>query len=112
MAEVLTTIVSFLFVFSLIVVVHELGHFYAARLFGVRIDRFSLGFGKSLLSVTDRHGIVWSVSAIPLGGYVKFFGDASAASNPDTDRLAQMRSEIEAAHGRAAVEECYHFKPV
>jgi regulator of sigma E protease len=109
---VLTTILAFLFVFSIIVVFHELGHFWAARLFGIKIERFSLGFGRPLVTLRDKHGTEWSIGTIPLGGYVKFFGDATAASNPDTDRLAAMRSQIEAEHGRAVVESCYHFKPV
>lgn len=108
----MVTILAFLFVFSIVVVVHELGHFYAARLFGIRVERFSLGFGQTLVSVKDRRGTEWTLSAIPLGGYVKFFGDASAASNPDTDRLAELRSQIAEKHGEAAVAECYHFKPV
>lgn len=105
-------ILAFLFVFSIIVVFHELGHFGAARVFGVRVERFSLGFGRPLVSVRDRHGTEWCVSMIPLGGYVKFFGDATAASNPDTDRLTALREQIESEGGREAVEACYHFKPV
>jgi regulator of sigma E protease len=108
----MVTILAFLFVFSLVVVVHELGHFWAARAFGVRIERFSIGFGKVLVSVRDRMGTEWALSTIPLGGYVKFFGDASAASTPDADRLAELKAEIESAHGRDAVASCYHFKPV
>jgi regulator of sigma E protease len=108
----MVTILAFLFVFSIVVVVHELGHFYAGRLFGIRIDRFSLGFGPTLATMKDRQGTEWAISAIPLGGYVKFFGDASAASNPDTDRLAQLRADIEREHGAEAVASCYHFKPV
>jgi regulator of sigma E protease len=108
----MVTILAFLFVFSLVVVVHELGHFLAARAFGIRIERFSVGFGKVLVSARDRLGTEWALSAIPLGGYVKFFGDASAASTPDTDRLAELKAEIESQHGREAVASCYHFKPV
>ena len=108
----MVTILAFLFVFSLIVVIHELGHFWAARLFGVRVDAFSLGFGQTLVSVRDRTGTVWRLAAIPLGGYVKFFGDAGAASNPDTDRLTELRASIAEEHGAEAVAACYHFKPV
>jgi regulator of sigma E protease len=106
------TVPAFLFVFSIVVVFHELGHFFAARTFGITVERFSLGFGRPLVSVRDRRGTEWTLAAIPLGGYVKFFGDASAASNPDTDRLAELRAQIESTHGREAVEGCYHFKPV
>jgi len=108
----MVTILSFLLVFSLVVFVHEQGHFWAARACGIRVEAFSLGFGKTLLSWRDSHGTTWRIAAIPLGGYVKFFGDASAASNPDADRLTAIRQEIEAEHGRDAVESCYHFKPV
>lgn len=105
-------LLSFLFVFSVIVIFHELGHFWTARAFGVRVDSFSIGFGKTLLSRTDRHGTVWRLAALPLGGYVKFFGDASAASNPDTDRLTAMKADIAREHGEAAVASCFHFKPL
>jgi regulator of sigma E protease len=103
---------AFLFVFSIVVVFHELGHFLAARALGVRVDRFSLGFGPPLAVIRDKHGTDWTLGAIPLGGYVKFFGDASAASTPDTDRLTALRNQIQSEHGREAVGSCFHFKPV
>ena len=68
-------IIPFLFVLSLVVFFHELGHFLVARWCGVKVLTFSLGFGPELLGFNDRHGTRWKVSAIPLGGYVKFFGD-------------------------------------
>lgn len=71
---------SFLIVLSLVVIVHEFGHFWAARLSGVKVEEFSLGFGKILWSHQDKKGTVWKVCLIPLGGYVKMFGDADAAS--------------------------------
>ena len=67
LSQILLSIVSFLVVLTLIVTIHELGHFLVARLFGVKVDRFSLGFGKTLLSRTDKHGIEWRVAALPLG---------------------------------------------
>lgn len=70
-------------VFTPIVFIHELGHFLVARWCGIRIDTFSIGFGKELFGFDDRHGTHWQVSAIPLGGYVKFTGDENAASVPD-----------------------------
>ena len=76
------TIISFLLALTVLVFVHEWGHYIVARLFNVRVDVFSIGFGKEILGWTDRHGTRWKISAIPLGGYVKFFGDAGAASNP------------------------------
>jgi regulator of sigma E protease len=83
-------IVPFLFVLSLVVFFHELGHFLIARWCGVRILVFSIGFGPELVGFNDRYGTRWKISAIPLGGFVKFFGDDNAASVPDTERLATM----------------------
>ncbi len=108
----LLSILAMLPVFSLIVVVHEGGHFLAARLFGVRVEAFSIGFGPVLAQFRDRHGTRWRISALPLGGYVKFFGDTGAASMPDRDRLADMRQQLDEAHGAGAADACYHFKPV
>lgn len=81
----LTAIVAFLFVLTLIVFVHELGHYLVARWCGVRVDVFSVGFGREIFGRTDRHGTRWRLSLIPLGGYVKFFGDFNAASMPDPE---------------------------
>jgi regulator of sigma E protease len=83
-------IVPFLFVLTIIVLFHELGHYAVARLCGVRVSVFSLGFGRELLGFNDRHGTRWKISAIPLGGYVKFYGDENAASAPDPAALAAM----------------------
>ena len=88
--DVLHYLVPFLFVLSLVVFFHELGHFLVARWCGVRILVFSIGFGPELLGFYDRHGTRWKIAAIPLGGYVKFFGDDNAASTPDRARLASM----------------------
>jgi regulator of sigma E protease len=86
-------IVPFLFVLTIIVLFHELGHYVVARLCGVRVTVFSLGFGKELLGFTDRHGTRWKISAIPLGGYVKFFGDENETSVPNPATLAAMTPE-------------------
>ncbi len=83
-------LIPFLFVLSLVVFFHELGHFLIARWCGVRILVFSIGFGPELVGFNDRYGTRWKISAIPLGGFVKFFGDDNAASVPDTERLASM----------------------
>jgi regulator of sigma E protease len=83
-------LVPFLFVLSLVVFFHELGHFLVARWCGVRILVFSIGFGPEIVGFNDRYGTRWKIAAIPLGGYVKFFGDENAASVPDTDHLAAM----------------------
>ena len=101
---ILAYIVPFLFVLSLVVFVHELGHFLVARLCGVRILVFSIGFGPEIVGFNDRHGTRWKISAIPLGGYVKFFGDENPASVPDAHSLEAMpESERELS---------YHFQPV
>jgi regulator of sigma E protease len=77
-----TYVIPFLVVLTVLVFVHELGHYWIARRNGVRIEVFSIGFGPELFGRTDRAGTRWKISAIPLGGYVKMFGDADAASTP------------------------------
>src|ERR1700679_548235 len=80
-------LVPFLLVLSVVVFIHELGHFLVARLCGVRILVFSIGFGPELVGFNDRYGTRWKIAAIPLGGYGKFFGDDKASSAPDGVRL-------------------------
>jgi regulator of sigma E protease len=86
-------IIPFLFGLSVVVFFHELGHFLVARRCGVRVLVFSIGFGPELFGFTDRRGTRWKLSAIPLGGYVKFFGDDNAASVPDQVALDSMGPE-------------------
>lgn len=86
-------IIPFLFVLTIVVFFHELGHFLVARWAGVKVLTFSLGFGPELFGFNDRHGTRWKVSAIPLGGYVKFFGDDSEASTPSSETLQTMSAE-------------------
>ena len=83
---ILRYLIAFLFVLTVVVFFHELGHFLVARWYGVRVLVFSIGFGPELFGFNDRKGTRWKVSAIPLGGYVKFFGDENAASVPDQSR--------------------------
>jgi regulator of sigma E protease len=83
-------LIPFLFVLTIVVFVHELGHFLVARWCGVRVMVFSIGFGPELFGFSDRRGTRWKLSAIPLGGYVKFFGDDNAASVPDHAAAAAM----------------------
>lgn len=87
-------VLPFLFVLGIIVFVHEMGHFLVARWCGVAVDAFSIGFGPELLGWYDRRGTRWKLSAIPLGGYVKFAGDENVASMPDQEAIASM-SEAE-----------------
>src|SRR3954454_11742682 len=86
-------IIPFLFVLTIVVFFHELGHFLVARWAGVKVLTFSLGFGPELAGFNDRHGTRWKISAIPLGGYVKFFGDESEASTPSSETLAAMTEQ-------------------
>lgn len=86
-------IVPFIFVLSLVVFFHELGHFLVGRWCGVKVDAFSLGFGPELCHYIDRHGTRWRIGALPLGGYVKFHGDANGASMTDGAAAAAMSPE-------------------
>lgn len=83
----------FLFVLTVVVFFHELGHFLVARWCGVGVKTFSIGFGPELVGWNDRKGTRWRIAAIPLGGYVKFVGDETAASTPDRDALETMSAE-------------------
>ncbi len=105
-------VAPFLLVLTLVVTIHELGHFLTARAFNVRIDRFSLGMGKAIVSRTDKRGVEWRLAWLPLGGYVKFTGDLDASSVPDQKGLDELKSRIVALEGPAAVRDFYHFKPV
>ena len=86
----LTYIVPFLFVLTLVVFFHELGHFLVGRWCGIKVEAFSLGFGPELVHRYDRHGTRWRLAALPLGGYVKFYGDANGASVADDGAQATM----------------------
>ncbi|MBC8131211.1 MAG: RIP metalloprotease RseP [Rhizobiaceae bacterium] len=86
----LIKIVPFLFVLTVIVFFHELGHFLVGRWCGIKVLAFSVGFGPEIVGFNDSHGTRWKLSAIPLGGYVKFLGDENAASMPDTAAVDAM----------------------
>ncbi|MFC0205409.1 RIP metalloprotease RseP [Novosphingobium soli] len=99
----LTTIFAFLLVLGPLVLIHELGHYLVGRLFGVKADAFSIGFGKELAGWTDRRGTRWKLSALPLGGYVQFAGDMTPTGTPG------------AADARLSPQEraqTFHSKPV
>lgn len=85
-----TTVLPFLFVLTVVVFFHELGHFLVARWAGVRVIEFSIGFGREIFGFYDRHGTRWRVAWLPLGGYVKFVDDENAASVPNPDAAAHM----------------------
>jgi regulator of sigma E protease len=94
----------FLIMITPIVFFHELGHFAVARWFGVKVEMFSIGFGPEIAGWTDRKGTRWKISWIPLGGYVKFFGDLDAASTPDREKLENISPEERAG--------AFPFKPL
>jgi regulator of sigma E protease len=89
-ASAFGTIVPFLFVLSIVIFFHELGHFLVGRLCGVRVDAFSLGFGPEVAAFVDRKGTRWRLGILPLGGYVKFHGDGNGASVSDESAVAAM----------------------
>jgi regulator of sigma E protease len=95
---------AFLFVITIVVFFHELGHFLVARWCGVTVETFSIGFGREIVGFTDRKGTRWKLSWIPLGGYVRFTGDADASSRPD-------RKALDAAAGDEH-SGILHFKPL
>ncbi len=97
-------ILPFLAVLTVVVFIHELGHFLVGRWCGVGVHVFSIGFGPELFGFNDRHGTRWRFAAVPLGGYVKFAGDVNGASVPDNDQLARMSASDRAIS--------FHHKPV
>lgn len=86
----LHTVIAFLVVLTVVVFFHELGHYWIARLCGVRVETFSVGFGREIFGRTSKSGTRWKLCMIPFGGYVKFFGDAGATSNPDKEAISEM----------------------
>jgi regulator of sigma E protease len=102
--SVLFTLLSFLFVLSIVVIIHELGHYWAARWYRVKVLAFSIGFGPELFHWTDGNGCRWRFAALPLGGYVKMHGDDNAASMPDTAAIGRMTPEER--------EGSFHAKPL
>lgn len=101
--SILVTILAFVLLLGPLVVVHEFGHYLVGRLFGVKADAFSVGFGKELFGWTDKRGTRWKLSALPLGGYVQFAGDWNAVGMPDGE-LDEL-----SPHDR---EKTFHAKPL
>jgi len=89
----LTYLISFLILLTIVVFIHEYGHYYFARKYGVGVTAFSVGFGKELFGFTDKNGTRWKFSAIPFGGYVKFFGDHNVFSDFNREELRKQYSE-------------------
>ncbi|MEL7092032.1 MAG: RIP metalloprotease RseP [Pseudomonadota bacterium] len=90
------TILAFVVALSVIVAIHEYGHYIVGRWSGIHADVFSIGFGPVLYSRYDRRGTKWQIAALPFGGYVKFAGDANAASGKDEDAMAEAASDPKA----------------
>ena len=94
---VIWTLVAFVIALSVIVAIHEYGHYIVGRWSGIKADVFSLGFGPVLWAGHDKHGTKWQIAALPFGGYVKFAGDANAASGKDEVAMAAVADDPEAA---------------
>jgi regulator of sigma E protease len=105
-------VVPFLLVITAVITIHEFGHFLAGRAFGVAIDRFSIGFGRTIVSWTDRLGTEWRIAWLPIGGYVRYAGDDNVASVPDQSDLETMRAAIVAREGVGAERKYLYFKPL
>ena len=90
---VFTSVLPFLFVLTIVVFFHELGHFMVARYYGVKVTDFSIGFGKEIYGFYDKHGTRWRFAWLPLGGYVKFVDDDNAASVPDADAVSKLSAD-------------------
>lgn len=97
-------VVPFLFVLTIVVFFHELGHFLVARWCGVKVESFSIGFGRALLAWKDRKGTVWKIGWLPLGGYVRFLGDEDVVSRASREGLDALGSRDR--------EHSFHFKPL
>src|SRR5262245_12044045 len=103
-APAVLVIPAFLFVITVVVFFHELGHFVVARLCGVKVDVFSICFGREIVGFYDRKGTRWEISCLAMGGYVKFAGDADPSSRSDAETLRKMDPAERAGS--------LHFKPL
>lgn len=103
-AGLMHTLLSFLAVISIIVFIHEFGHYFFARLCGVKVEVFSIGFGKEVFGWKSKSGTHWKFCALPFGGYVKMFGDETAASTPDFAKIDSMSE-----HDRKI---SFHYQPL
>ncbi|HWE45568.1 MAG TPA: M50 family metallopeptidase [Caulobacteraceae bacterium] len=109
----LTYALSWLFVITMVITIHELAHYFAARACGVKVERASLGFGKPIFQyINKKTGVIWQLCWIPLGGYVKFAGDPNVAGVPDGRDLEDLRRQIVENEGPGAEKKYYHFKTV
>jgi regulator of sigma E protease len=104
MIDIVVNIFSFVAIISVIAFVHEYGHYKVAKLSGVRIEVFSIGFGPEIFGWSDKSGTRWKISLFPLGGYVKMFGDSNAASVPDSGKLSTLTQDEK--------DYAFHTKPL
>ena len=91
--EILSFIIPFIVLLTVVVFIHEYGHYYFAKLYGVGVTDFSIGFGKEIFGFNDKSGTRWKFCAIPLGGYVKFFGDRNVFSQAEQEKLLKQYSK-------------------
>ena len=105
--SIFMNILGFALLLAPLVLLHEAGHYLVARLCGVRVKVFSIGFGHEIFGWTDRQGTRWKISMLPLGGYVQFFGDMNATSQPSAEVLT-----AEAAMSPEERASCFHLKPL
>jgi regulator of sigma E protease len=112
MLPFLAAVPAFLAIITVIITVHELGHFLTARACGIAVDRFSIGFGPTLWARRDKAGVEWRVAWLPLGGYVRFAGDDNVASVPDAEDLDELRRHIVLKEGVGAEKRYFFFKPL
>ena len=91
--EILNFIVPFIILLTVVVFIHEYGHYYFAKRYGVGITDFSIGFGKEIFGFNDKSGTRWKFCLIPLGGYVKFFGDRNVFSQAEQEKLLKQYSK-------------------
>jgi regulator of sigma E protease len=105
-------VIPFLIVIGVVITIHEMGHFFAAKALGTKIDRFAIGFGKALAQWIDKDGVEWRIGWMPIGGYVRFAGDENAASIPDADDLAAMRQDLIDQGRGHEISRYFHFKPL
>ncbi|NBO19006.1 MAG: RIP metalloprotease, partial [Proteobacteria bacterium] len=85
--------VHFVIVLSVVVFIHEFGHYWVARRCGVRVEQFSIGFGPEIFGWNDRHGTRWKFSVLPLGGFVKMFGDSDPSSFKPDEKVQAFTEE-------------------
>lgn len=90
---ILNNFLAFILIISVIVFIHEFGHYFVAKKCGVKVEEFSIGFGREIFGWNDKSGTRWKFSLLPFGGYVRMFGDRNAASVADAEEIAKMSAE-------------------